>query len=159
MRAGCLFWVGVAALVLAHFAVHVGLGLDRAPDLLAVAVLLAAREVGLGAAAALGLVAGLLEDSLSVLSFGANALALAAVGTAGAATRDLFVGDSRLFVLFYFLLGKWLRDLIHWIAVGDTFRQPFLDQVLAQGFVGGLYAALVGLILVEVLRLRPEIAG
>lgn len=146
----------LAGLALVHFLLHVGFGLRAAPDLLTVALLLGAREVGIGTAAALGLVAGLLEDSLSVLAFGANALAMTLVGVAGGATRDLFVGDSRLFVVTYFLFGKWLRDLIHWIAVGDVFRQPFVDQVLIGGFLGGMWAALVGLALFELGRLRPE---
>lgn len=156
MKVGWGFWVLLAGLALIHFLLHVGLGLRAAPDLLTVALLLGAREVGIGTAAGLGLVAGLLEDSLSVLAFGANALAMTLVGVAGAATRDLFVGDSRLFVVTYFLFGKWLRDLIHWIAVGDVFRQPFVDQVLIGGFLGGMWAALVGLALFELGRLRPE---
>ena len=49
-------WVLVGALVLFHLLLHVGFGLGReAPDLLTIGLLLAARELGLGAAAALGL--------------------------------------------------------------------------------------------------------
>jgi rod shape-determining protein MreD len=156
MRAGWIFWTLVVVLFVLHFLLHVGFGMNAAPDLLAIALLLAAREVGVGAGAGLGLFVGLLEDALSVLSFGASAVAMSLLGAAGAATRDLFVGDSRLFVVSYFFLGKWARDLIRWLAVGDTFRQPFLDQVVVQGFMGGLYVAVVGLILVEVVGLRPE---
>jgi cell shape-determining protein MreD len=159
MKVGWGFWALLGGLAVTHFFLHVGLGLGAAPDLLTVAVLLGAREMGVGSAAGLGLALGLLEDSLSVLSFGANALAMTLVGVAGAATRDLFVGDSRLFVITYFLFGKWLRDLIHWIAVGDVFRQPFVDQVLIGGFLGGMYAALVGLALFELGGLRTEASG
>ena len=74
-------WVLVVALVLLHFFLHVGLGFGvGAPDLLTVGLLLAAREVGLGRAAAMGLFFGLLEDALSVLAFGANGVALTLVG-------------------------------------------------------------------------------
>jgi hypothetical protein len=34
--------------------------------------------------------------------------------------------------------------------VGEGLRQPFLDQVLVQGFVGAAYASLVGIVLVGV---------
>ncbi|HKJ02098.1 MAG TPA: rod shape-determining protein MreD, partial [Longimicrobiales bacterium] len=146
MRSRWLVWLVVGALFFLHFVLHVGLGLGRsAPDLLTVALLLAAREVGVGAAAGTGLVFGLLEDALSVLSFGANAIAMSLVGLAGAVTRDLFVGDSLFFLVSYFVAGKFARDLIHWVVAGETVRQPFVDQVLFQGLLGGLYAAVVGI--------------
>ena len=148
-------WILVAALVFLHFLLHVGLGYGRgAPDLLTIALLLAAREVGLGTAAAIGLFFGLLEDALSVLAFGANAVAMTAIGILGALTRDLFVGDSRLFAVSYFFVGKWIRDFIHWIMVGEPLRQPFLDQVVSQGFVASMYAAAVGLVVVTLVP-RP----
>ena len=148
-------WILVGALVFLHFVLHVGLGYGRgAPDLLTIALLLAAREVGVGTAAAFGLLFGLLEDALSVLAFGANAVAMTAVGILGALTRDLFVGDSRLFAVSYFFVGKWMRDLIHWIMVGEELRQPFLDQVVVQGALGGAYVALIGLV-VMALAGRP----
>jgi len=139
----------VVALVVMHFVLHVGLGYGRgAPDLLTIGLLLAAREVGLGTGAAIGLLLGLLEDALSVLAFGANTVAATVVGILGASTRDLFVGDSLLFVVSYFFVGKWMRDFVHWVMVGEEVRQPFVDQVVVQGIVGGVYAALVGVAVV-----------
>lgn len=150
-------WILVVALVFLHFLLHVGLGYGRgAPDLLTIALLLAAREVGLGSAAAIGLFFGLLEDALSVLAFGANAVAMTVIAVLGALTRDLFVGDSRLFAVSYFFVGKWMRDFIHWIMVGDELRQPFLDQVVVQGAVGGAYAAAVGLAVVTLIGRAGE---
>lgn len=150
-------WVLVAGLFLLHFFLHVGLGYSAgAPDLLTVALLLAAREFGFARAAGLGLVFGLLEDALSVLAFGANSVAMTVVGIGGAFTRDLFVGDSWVFRASYFFIGKWMRDLIHWIAVGDSVRQPFVDQVLIQGGIAALYAAAVGFVLFEITGLGRE---
>ena len=157
MRSRVLVWFVVAGLFLLHFVLHVGLGLGRvAPDLLTVALLLAAREVEVGAAAATGLVFGLVEDALSVLSFGANAVAMSLVGLAGAVTRDLFVGDSLFFLVSYFVAGKFVRDLLHWVVVGGTVRQPFVDQVLVQGLLGGLYAAGVGIAIMALTGLWRE---
>jgi hypothetical protein len=150
-------WIVVGVLLMLHFFLHVGLAYGgSAPDLLTVGLLLAAREVGLGRAAAIGFAFGLLEDSLSVLTFGANVVAMTCVGIGGAVTRDFFVGDSRHFIVLYFWLGKWLRDLMHWVSVGDGARQPFVDQVLVQGAIGGGYAAAVGLALVWITGLAGE---
>ena len=150
-------WVLVGVLLLVHFVLHVGVGFGRgAPDLLTVALLLAAREVGPGTAAGIGLFFGLLEDSLSVLAFGANSVAMTVVGVLGALTRDLFVGDSRLFVVSYLFLGKVTRDFVHWVLIGDDLRQPFVDQVLVEGVIAGAYVAAIGLALTFLLRLTAE---
>jgi cell shape-determining protein MreD len=153
-------WLFFAGLALTHLLLHVGFGIGRAaPDLLTVALLLGAREMGMGRAAGMGLFFGLLEDALSVLAFGANSVAMTIIAALGAVTRDLFVGDSVFFLVSYFLLGKWLRDLVYWLMVGESLRQPFVDQVLIQGLIGGLYAAVVGVVLLAVTGLRQEVPG
>lgn len=157
MRGRVLVWFVVLALFALHFLLHVGFGISRgAPDLLTVALLLAAREMGLGGGAGLGLVFGLLEDALSVLSFGANTVTMTLLGVAGAATRDLFVGDSLAFLVSYFLLGKFVRDLIHWVLVGEALREPFVSHVLVGGLLAGLYTAVVGIIVLSVTGLWRE---
>lgn len=134
-------------LVLLHFFLHLGLGLGiAAPDLLTVALLVGAREIGMGGGAALGFVLGLLEDAFSVLSFGANALALTVVGALGARTRDLFVGDSVSFLVSYLFVGKWIRDLLHWMVIGEGLREPFIQVMLVEGTLGAAYATGTGLI-------------
>jgi cell shape-determining protein MreD len=152
-----IVWVLVVILSVLHFVLHVGFGVGRgAPDLLTVGLLLGVREVGLGTAAGVGLFFGLLEDSLSVLAFGANTVAMTVIGIFGALTRDLFVGDSRLFVLSYLFVGKWMRDFAQWVLVGDELRQPFTDQVLVQGGIGALYVAVIGLGLTGFIGLTAE---
>jgi len=135
-------WLVVLGFSLIHFIMHVGFGFGPAvPDMLTIALLLAAREVGMGWAAGLGLVFGLLEDSLSVLSFGANSVAMTVTGALGATTRNLFVGDSLSFQVSYFIIGKWIRELIHWTMAGEALRLPFLEQVMLNGLLGAGYAA------------------
>ena len=104
----------------------------------------------------LGLGFGLLEDALSVLAFGANSVAMTVVAIGGASTRDLFVGDSRYFLVSYLLIGKWTRDFVHWVAVGEGLRQPFVEQVIVQGGVAAVYAAAVGVVLAAVTGLGTE---
>ncbi|MDX1646351.1 MAG: hypothetical protein R3304_04325 [Longimicrobiales bacterium] len=150
-------WLLALVLVLLHFFLHVGLSYGRgAPDLLTLALLLLARELTMGWAAAVGLALGLMEDALSVLAFGANSIAMTIVGIGGALTRDIFVGDSRLFLISYVFVGKWARDLIHWIAVGQELRQPFLEQVLIDGGIASLYLAAVGVVVEEVWGVGAE---
>jgi cell shape-determining protein MreD len=133
--------------VLLHLFLHLGLGIGRgAPDLLTIALLLAARELGMGWGGGLGLVLGLMEDSFSVLAFGANTLSLTLVGILGARTRDLFVGESYLFFFSYLWAGKLFRDLVHWLVAGEGIREPFMNAVLVDGTLGALYGALVGIV-------------
>ncbi len=149
MRRSALLRILVPFLVVLHLLLHVGLGLaGSAPDLLLVALLLAAREVGMGWGAGLGLFFGLLEDSFSVLAFGANGLALTLLGVVGARTRDLFVGDSTVFYFWYLAAGKLLRDLVFWVVAGGGVREPFVSAILLEGSVAAVYAALVGVILI-----------
>ena len=129
-----------------HFGLHLSLALGKsAPDLLVVALLIAAREVGVGAGAGLGFFLGLMDDAFSVLAFGANTFALTLLGAVGAKTRDLFVGDSLNFIVSYLVLGKWCRDLLHWIAVGESLREPFVDAMLINSPLATVYAAVIGL--------------
>ena len=139
----------VPTLVVLHFLLHVGFSVDRvAPDLLTLALLLAARETGMGLAAGLGFFLGLLEDAFSVLAFGASTLAMTLIGALGARTRDLFVGDSLRFFFLYLGAGKLLRDLVYWVVAGETIREPFVSSVLVDGGLAAVYVAVVGVILV-----------
>lgn len=151
MRAAWRVWATVLLLAIVHFFLHLGLGLDeQAPDLLTIALLLASREVGMGAAAGIGFAFGLLLDAFSVLAFGANTVAMTLLGMAGARTRDFFVGDSFFFVISYLFLGKWVKDLLHWVMVGDAVRDPFTQTMLVESSLAAGYAAVVGVLVVTV---------
>lgn len=146
MTSGWRVWGVVGALVFLHFLLHVGFGLGgEAPDLLTVALLIGSREVALGAGAGMGFVFGLLEDAFSVLGFGANVITMTLAGIVGSLTRDLFVGDSLVFLVSYFFLGKWARDGVHWVLVGDEVREPFVQAILIDGALAAAYATVVGL--------------
>ena len=147
---GAPFWIFIAILVVLHLVLHVAIGLGMgAPDLLTVAVLLAARRLKSSGAAALGLVVGILNDALSLTTFGANALSYAIIGFLGARSRDLFEGDSLLFVAVYVFLGKWLRDALYFVitrsAHGETWGSLLTAAPIAAVFAA--FAAMVAMML------------
>jgi cell shape-determining protein MreD len=147
----------VVFLVVLHFGLHLSLDLgESAPDLLVVALLIAAREVNIGWGAGIGFVLGLLDDAFSVLAFGSNTFALTLLGMGGARTRDLFVGDSLFFLTSYLVLGKWVRDLLHWVAVGGGLRESFVDTMLIQSPISAVYAGVVGLVVITISGLGWE---
>ncbi len=158
MRRRGLLRLLVPLLVVLHFLLHPGMGFGRgAPDLLVVALLLAVREVGMGWGTGLGFALGLMEDSFSVLAFGASTVALTLVAALGARTRDLFVGDSLSFYFWYLAAGKLLRELVHWVVVGEALREPFVSAILLQGTAGALYASVVGVVLFLPFRGRDSL--
>jgi rod shape-determining protein MreD len=143
------FWIFIILLVVLHLGIHVALGVRGvAPDLLTVALLLGSRRLGGAAAAAFGLALGLLNDSLSLTAFGALGVTYSIVGFIGARSRDLFEGDSLLFVAVYIFLGKLLRDLIYLVL---TRSAPWSDLWSASP-LAALYAAIAGLIALTLYR-------
>ncbi|HSG50292.1 MAG TPA: hypothetical protein VLA43_20870 [Longimicrobiales bacterium] len=136
-------------LVVLHLTVHVGFGVGAgAPDLFTLALLILARESHMAVAAAVGLALGLLEDSQGLLAFGANGIAMAIVGALGARTREFFVGESFLFITSYLFLGKWMRDAIHWVALGAENRAEGFWTMVVDAGSGALYMTVAGLFLV-----------
>lgn len=145
-------WIFVFALVILHFVLRIGMGLGQlAPDLLVVALLLAARELRAGMAAGLGLLLGILDGSVVPPSLGASALVLTILGFLGARTRDLFAGDGLVFVALYLFVGKWLFDLLLYVVSGSVVR-PDIASLLLISPLAALYAAVAGVIAVSAYR-------
>jgi rod shape-determining protein MreD len=153
MKNGWPFWVMIAVLVALHFVLHLSLGLGRsAPDLLTVAVLFGARQLSGGKAAALGFALGLLEDAVSLGAFGAGAATQTVVGYLGARSRDLFVGESVLFLAIYLFFGTWVRDALYYVLAEAVRRGDPVSTLLVQAPIGALYTAAAGVVAVVVYR-------
>lgn len=141
------YWIFIALLVLTYFALHLGLGLAaEVPDLLTVAVLLGARRLGGVGAAALGLVLGLLRDSLSLVAFGADAVTLTIIGYVGARSRDFFIGDSLLFVAVYLFVGQWAHDILYYLLAGSAMRGDAVMYLFVRAPLMALYSAAAGIV-------------
>lgn len=153
MKGGWPFWLLMALLVVLHFVLHLSFGLGvSAPDLLTVAVLLGARQLTGGRAAAYGFALGLLEDAVSLSAFGAAAVTQTVIGYLGARSRDLFVGDSILFLAVYLLLGKWARDALYYGVAEVVRRGDPVGALLLTAPVAALYAAAAGVVAIIAFR-------
>ncbi len=138
--------LGLTIVVLVLSFLHFGLSPVFAswyvsPNLLVCAVLVAARELRPGTAAALGFVLGVLEDALAVSYFGVATLLFVVIAYLGSMTRDLFLGEEPLFMGTYLFVGTWLYEASYLImgAEGDplsylAIRAPL--SALATGVVG-----------------------
>ena len=141
------FVLFIALLIVLHLMLRVGLGINFwAPDLLTIALLLAARRAPAGWAAGLGLAFGLIRDSVNLTTFGADAIVMTIVGFLGSRSRDYFVGDSAFFLAIYLFVGKWLHDALYFVfarAIGV--RDP-VSTLLAEAPIAAAYSALAGII-------------
>ena len=137
----------VVLLAVLYFVLRVGLGLGLLiPDLIVVALLLAARQMRPGWAAGLGLLLGMLEGSVLPLTFGASAVALTIVGYLGSRTRDVFSGGGLVLLAFYLFAGKWLYDIILYVVLlADATPGP-ASALLLISPLAALYAAAAGLV-------------
>jgi len=151
VRRPVLFWSVAVLLPILHFLLHVGFGLGPfVPDLLTLGLLIMAREVRSGTAAGIGFGFGLMEDAFSIVSFGANALALTIIGAVASRTRELFVGESLTFLVSYLVLGTWMRFAIHWLASGPGLRPDMGEALAIQAPLVALYTAGIGIAVVRI---------
>lgn len=151
-RSSSAFWIFLTFVVIIHFILHLALGLgDGAPDLVTVALLLGARRMRPSYAAGLGLLLGVLND-VSISSFGAESVVLTVLGWLGARSRDLFEGDSLLFVGAYLFLGKLLHDAGYMLLALDSSRGSLGSQLLVQAPMAAVYAMVGGIVALLVFR-------
>lgn len=151
-RVGWGFWVFVALLIVLHFLLRVGLGYEQlAPDLLVVALLIGARQLSAGYAAGFGLLLGILDGALVPFALGASALALTVIGFIGARSREIFSEDNYLLFALYLFVGKWLFDVVLFLATGEVFRAGG-SYLLIVSPLTALYAAAAGLVSITVYR-------
>lgn len=151
-RVGWGFWLFIGLLVVLHFVLRVGLGYEQlAPDLLVVALLIAARQISAGSAAGLGLLLGVLDGALVPFALGASALALTIVGFVGARSRELFAEDNYVLLALYLFAGKWVFDTILFVGTQEIFRAG-ASYLLLISPLTALYAAAAGLVAIATYR-------
>ncbi len=74
------------------------------------------------------------------------------VGYLGARSRDLFVGESIVFLALYLFVGKWLRDGLFLLFGGTTRQGEVLPSLLLDAPLAALYLAAVGVVVLVAYR-------
>lgn len=153
MRGGWPFWALIVLLVVLHFILHLSLGLGtRAPDLLTVAVLLGARQLPAGGAAGFGFLLGLIQDGVSAMAFGAAAAAETIVGYLGARSRNLFIGETGLFLAVYLFLGNWLANALYYVFSEGSRRGGAMEALAIWAPMWSMYSAAAGVMAILIFR-------
>jgi rod shape-determining protein MreD len=144
-------------LVVLHFSLRPLLGWRASPDFLIIALLLLTIRVRPGTAAVVGLLMGLVADSLSPESFGASSLAMCLVGFAASWLKAVFFADDLALNAFFFFLGKWAFDIVFLLAEHRTGGGELLLQMLVWSPLSAAVTSLAGLAMLLVLRpiLKP----
>jgi len=145
-------------LVLLHFTLRPLLGWRVGPDFLVIALLLVAIRVRPGAAAVLGLLMGIVADSIELHAFGAGALAMSCVGFAASWLKAVFFADDMFLNAFFFFSGKWAFDVIFLLAEYRVGGGELLRELLVWSPITAAVTALWGLLTLLILRpiLRPS---
>jgi rod shape-determining protein MreD len=144
--------IAFSILVLLHFTVRPLLAWRAEVDFLIVALLLMAVRVRPGSAALIGFVMGLAADSVTPVAFGAAALGMTVVGYGASWLKAVFFADNLALNGFFFFLGKWVFDLIRMVAERQVAGVELLMQALLWAPLSAACTAVVGIILLAVLR-------
>ncbi|MGD2154537.1 MAG: rod shape-determining protein MreD [Gemmatimonadales bacterium] len=154
-RTGARFGLlgAVLALTFLHFALTpLFQSWFAGPNLLLCAVLVSARQLRPGAAAAVGFVLGLLEDAMAVSHFGLATLLLVLVAYLGSLTRDTFVGEEPLFMGTYLLAGTWIYETAVYLIAGAS--GDALSYIFVRAPLDGLATGVVGYLVLPLVRAR-----
>jgi rod shape-determining protein MreD len=89
---------------------------------------------------------GVIADSLSTVAFGATAVAFVIVCYLGSRSRNLFEGDSFIFILCFVFFGAWLVEAIRF-AVGAAVQRGATPLTLVTSApLAALYTGLAAFI-------------
>lgn len=143
-------------LVVLHYSVRPLLGARLTVDFLVIAVLLLSVRMRPGAAAVLGFFSGLVADSLTPLSFGAGALALAVLGYGASWLKAVFFADNVLLHAIFFFVGKWAYDVLYLVAERRIDLGSLPGQLLVWSPLSALATALGGVVIIVMFRTTLE---
>ncbi len=139
-------------LVLLHYTLRPLLGWHASPDFLLIALLLVSIRIRPGNAALLGLLMGLVADSLEPHAFGAGALGMCLVGFGASWLKAVFFADDVVLNALFFFCGKWAFDVIVLLAAHQMTGGALLVELLVWSPLKGVVTALFGLLTLLILR-------
>ena len=142
----------VLVLLVLQFTVRPFLGWRAPIDFLTIAVLLAAVRVRPGAAALIGLVLGLLADSLTPSAFGSGALALALVAYGASTLKAVFFADNAALSALFVFAGKWIFDVVYLVSERRVRGAELVVQLLLWSPLAATATAITALLLLVAFR-------
>jgi rod shape-determining protein MreD len=121
-------------------------------DFVVIGALVVAVRVRPGAAALAGFALGVAIDAMAPTSLGAGALAMTLVGFLASRLKAAFFADDLLLNAIFVFVGKALFDLIYLLAEGRLGGLALLWQLLLWTPLAALATALVGLVVLALMR-------
>ena len=148
LRAGMIFLL----LVFLHYTLRPLLGWRAPMDFLLLALLLSAIRVRPAIGALIGLALGLVSDSLTPDALGAGAIAMTVVGYLASWLKAVFFADNIALNALFFLLGKWLFDVIYFVVENRIGGIELVQQLLLWSPLSAAATALAGILLILIMR-------
>jgi rod shape-determining protein MreD len=150
-------FVAFAVLVLLHYSLRPLLGWQRvSPDFLLVALLVVAVRVRPGAAAVVGLLVGIVADSIGTDPFGAGALAMTVVAFGASWMQQVVFADDLMVNAMLFFFGEWAFSIVFLFASrgqgGGTLVMPLLVWAPLRAAVAALFGVATMMVLRPILR-------
>ena len=139
-------------LVLLHYTLRPLLGWRAPMDFLLLALLLSAIRVRPAAAAIIGLILGIVSDSLTPESLGAGAVAMTVVGYLASWLKAVFFADNLALNAFFFFLGKWIFDVIYFSVEQRLGGIELIQQLLLWSPLSAAATAIAGILLLLIMR-------
>ncbi|MEP6509010.1 MAG: rod shape-determining protein MreD [Gemmatimonadales bacterium] len=139
-------------LVILHYTLRPLLGWRAPMDFLVLALLLAAIRVRPAAAAIIGLILGIVSDSLTPESLGAGAVAMTVVGYLASWLKAVFFADNLALNAFFFFLGKWVFDVIYFSVEQRLGGIELIQQLLLWSPLSAAATAIAGILLLLIMR-------
>lgn len=139
-------------LVLLHYTLRPLLGWRAPMDFLVLALLLSAIRVRPAAGAIIGLVLGIVSDSLTPDALGAGAVAMTVVGYLASWLKAVFFADNIALNAFFFFLGKWLFDVIYFSVEQRLGGVELIQQLLLWSPLSAAATAMAGVLLLFIMR-------
>lgn len=147
-----------AILVFLHYTLRPLLGWRAPIDFLLLSVLATAVRSRPAGGAILGFVVGLTADSLSPESLGAGALGMTAVGYMASWLKAVFFADSLPLNALFFFAGKWIFDIIYFLAERRLSNIELVYQLALWSPLSAAATAIAGVLVLLILRpvLEPK---
>ncbi len=144
--------VTFAVLTLLHFTLRPLLGWRAPIDFLLLAVLTASVRVRPAGAVLIGFLVGLTADSLAPDTLGAGAVAMCVVSYLASWLKAVFFADSLPLNALFFFAGKWLFDIIYFIAEHRLSGVELVQQLALWSPLSAAATAAAGVIVLLLMR-------